>query len=110
MCFHAMVTLSPYLARLPRRASYSSTSGVLSVHRANESVANCAPLQKGRANKTGRNRWDVNYLQDVYNTQRDGVLHLGKFSKLAKRLVSTYLQWSAVAAESCAASELDAWE
>jgi hypothetical protein len=33
-----------------------------------------------------------NYLQDVYNTQRDGVLHLREFSRLVKQFALTYHQ------------------
>jgi hypothetical protein len=76
-----MVTLSPYLARLPRRASNSSTREVLSVQ--NERI--CWKLRSTAEEKIEVNwqKWRAaNHLQDVYITQRDCVLHLGKLSKL----------------------------
>jgi hypothetical protein len=39
----------------------------------------------------------VNHLQDVYDTQRDCVLHLREFSRLVKQFVLAYRQQVAVA-------------
>jgi hypothetical protein len=38
-----------------------------------------------------------NHLQDVYNTQRDGVFHLREFSRLVKQFTLTYRQQVAIA-------------